>query len=473
MDAIPLWTGTDVATATAGRLGAPFSATGVSIDSRSVARGDLFVALKGPSFDGHDYVASALAAGAAGALVSSIPADVPAEAPLVLVADTFVALQDLAAAARGRSNAKVVAVTGSVGKTGTKEMLVAALAAQAKTHGTAGNLNNHLGLPLTLARMPADTVYAVLEMGMNHAGEIEPLSRLARPHVAVITTVETVHIENFQDIRGIADAKAEVFAGLEPGGVAVLNRDNMLFDHLVARAEAAGVKRIASFGGHAQADARLVSVALHPSCTCVAADILGQAMTYKIGMAGRHWAYNSLAVLAALRLIGADLGLAGLALAALTPPEGRGRRHFVERDSGSYELIDDSYNASPPSMRAAFATLAAAPVGKRGRRIAALGDMLELGADGPALHASLATDIVAAGVDRVYCAGPLMRSLFDALPPALRGTHVDAAADLLAPLNAVLRPGDVLLVKGSHGSRMYRLAEALLQDGQPRAAAKG
>jgi UDP-N-acetylmuramoyl-tripeptide--D-alanyl-D-alanine ligase len=473
MAAQPLWTGTGVAQATAGRLGAPFNASGVSIDSRNVSPGDLFVALKGPNFDGHDYVARALAAGAAGALVSTVPAGVPADAPLVVVADTFKALYDLAAAARARSSAKIVAVTGSVGKTGTKEMLLAVLRAQAPTHGTEGNLNNHLGLPLTLARMPADSVYAVLEMGMNHAGEIEPLSRLARPHVAVITTIEAVHIENFRDIHGIADAKAEIFAGIEPGGAAVLNRDNPHFAQLAARATARGINTVVPFGSHAEAQSRLVSVAVHPACTCVAAEVMGQAMTYKIGMPGRHWAYNSLAVLAAIRLLGADLGLAGMALAAMTPPAGRGRRHTVERDAGSFGLIDDSYNASPASMRAAFATLGTATTGHRGRRIAALGDMLELGAEAPALHAGLAQDIVKAGIDKVYCAGPLMRALYDALPENLRGQHVAAAADLLAPLNAALRPGDVLLVKGSHGSRMYALAEALLQGDTPRSAAKG
>jgi UDP-N-acetylmuramoyl-tripeptide--D-alanyl-D-alanine ligase len=469
-----LWSGQDVAQATAGKLVAPFAASGISIDSRAVNPGGLFIALQGPSFDGHAFVAAALKAGAAGAIVSRRPDGVAAGAPLVVVADTLHALRDLAAAARRRSAAKVIAVTGSVGKTATKEMLLRAFVRQVRTHGTTGNLNNHIGLPLSVARMPADTEYAVFEIGMNHAGEIEPLSRLARPHVAIVTTVEAVHLENFRDINAIADAKAEIFAGLEHGGVAILNRDNAHFEQLQRRAREHGAARIVGFGAHGTADARLVNLAVHPTCTCVAADVLGQAMTFKIGMAGRHWAFNSLAVLAAVRVLGGDLGLAGLALGDLTPPEGRGKRHFVERDDGSYELVDDSYNASPPSMRAAFATLAAATTGHRGRRIAAVGDMLELGPDAPALHAGLAADIEAAGIDRVFCAGSLMRSLYDALPAAKRGAHAASSGSLLEPLNAFLRPGDVLLVKGSHGSRMYELVNALLDHGggRPRAAAK-
>lgn len=471
MVAKTLWSAADVAQATGGRMLAPFAANGVSIDSRSVAPGDLFVALKGDNFDGHAFVAGALEAGAAGALVSQVPAGL-AVAPLVVVEDTFAGLRALGAAARRRSAARIVAVTGSVGKTSTREMVLQSLERQGGAHGSIGNLNNHFGLPLSLARMPADAQFGVFEMGMNHAGEIEPLTLLARPHVAIITTVEAVHLEHFRDIYGIADAKAEIFAGIEPGGAAVLNRDNPYYDHLAARARERGVARIVSFGSHPQADARLVNMALHPSCACVAADIMGQAMTYKIGAPGRHWVMNSLAALAAVRLVGGDLGLAGLALASLTPPEGRGRRHVVERDGGSFELIDDSYNASPPSMRAAFATLAAARAGSRGRRIAVLGDMLELGPDAAKLHAELAADIETAGIDRVYCAGPLMRHLFDALPAGLRGVHAPSARELQETILAAPRAGDVVLVKGSHGSRMYELAAAMA-GGQPRAAAKG
>ncbi len=472
MAAQPLWTADEVARATGGRSLAPFAATGVSIDSRTVGAGDLFIALKGDNFDGHAYVAAALRAGAAGALVSTVP-DGLENAPLVVVDNTFNGLRALGAAARLRSDAKIVAITGSVGKTSTKEMVLQSLERQGGAHGSTGNLNNHFGLPLSLSRMPADAQFGVFEMGMNHAGEIEPLTLLARPHVAIVTTIEAVHLEHFRDIYGIADAKAEIFAGIEAGGTAVLNRDNPYFDHLVARAKERGVDRVVSFGSHPHADARLVNMALHPACACVAADIMGQAMTYKIGAPGRHWVMNSLAALAAVRLVGGDLGLAGLALASLTPPDGRGRRHVVERDGGTFELIDDSYNASPPSMRAAFATLAAARPDSRGHRIAILGDMLELGADAPALHATLAADIETAGIDRVYCAGPLMRHLFDALPASRRGMHAATAAELMTSALAAPRDGDVVLVKGSHGSRMYEVAAALIGGGAPRIAAKG
>ena len=459
MSKTALWTAEEVAQATGGRMGAPFVATGVSIDSRNIAQGDLFVALQGPSFDGNDYVAAAQRAGAAGALVSR-----PFEGAVVQVDDTLAGLCALAATARQRSAAKVVAVTGSVGKTSTKEGLARVFAAQGRAHATAGNLNNHWGLPLSVARMPADTQYAVFEMGMNHAGEIAPLSVLARPHVAIVTTVEAVHLENFADISGIADAKAEIFAGLEPGGTAVLNRDNGQFERLAAAARARGAS-VLSFGEHGAAEARLIKVALHGSCSCVAAEIMGQAITYKIGAPGRHWVMNSLAILAATRLVGGDLGLAGLALAEIAAPEGRGKRHQANIGANLFELIDDSYNASPASMRAAFAILAAAKPGPRGRRIAVLGDMLELGPEAAALHAGLAADLDAAKVDRVFTAGPLMQHLHDALPPQRRGAHGAKSIDLVAPLLDQLRGGDVVLVKGSHGSRMHLVVEALLADG--------
>jgi len=454
-----LWTAEEIARATGGRMAAPFAATGVSIDSRAIAAGDLFVALKGPSFDGNNYVSAALRAGAAGALVSQ-----PVDGPSVVVDDTLAGLRALAAAARQRSAAKVIAVTGSVGKTGTKESLSRVLAAQGTTHATAGNLNNHWGLPLSVARLPADAQYAVFEMGMNHAGEIAPLTALARPHVAIVTTVEAVHLENFAGIAAIADAKAEIFEGLEPDGSAVLNRDNGQYERLAAKAREHGAQLV-SFGEHPAADARLIKVALHGSCSCVAAEIMGQAITYKIGVPGRHWVMNSLAVLAGTRLVGGDLGLAGLALAELAAPEGRGKRHQVRLGHDMFELIDDSYNASPASMRAAFATLAGAKPGPRGRRIAVLGDMLELGPDAAALHAGLGPDLDAADIARVFTAGPMMKHLYEALPPQRRGAHVATAGELVAPLLDQLRGGDVVLVKGSHGSRMHLVVEALLADG--------
>ncbi len=463
MEPFALWTSTEAAAAVAGTSTAEWVASGISIDSRSVDYGELFVALKGPHFDGHDFIADAFKAGAAAAMVDHLPEPLPAGGPLLVVGDTLAGLGRLAAAARQRVAARIVAVTGSVGKTGTKEALKAVLEDQGSTHASGGSLNNQWGVPLSLARMPADTAFGIFEIGMNHAGEITPLVQLVRPHVAVITTVEAVHLEYFDSIRAIADAKAEIFLGLEPGGTAVLNRDNTCFAQLAERARAAGVENIITFGSHPEADVRLVNHAQHASCSCITADICGQAMTYKIGIPGRHWMMNSLGVLAAVRVLGGDLGLAGLSLARLTPQQGRGKRHHLEIKGGLVELIDDSYNASPVSVRAALETLAQAGKSPRGRRVAVLGDMLELGAAAPRLHAELAADIERSGVDLVFAAGAHMRSLYDALPPERRAHHAATSAELMPPLVSALRAGDVVLVKGSYGSRMGAVVEALLK----------
>lgn len=473
MEAFALWTSAEAASATHGNSDGFWTASGVSIDSRSVAFGDLFIALRGPNFDGHVFVADALAKGAAAAMVDRDPETLQPGANLLRVKDTFQALNDLAAAARQRCAAKVIGVTGSVGKTSTKEMLRHVLAEQGATHATTGNLNNHWGVPLTLSRMPVDSRFAVIEMGMNHAGEIRPLSLLSRPHIAIITAVEGVHLENFASIEGIADAKAEIFAGLEPGGIAVMNRDNPHFERVAAAAMAAGAAEVIGFGEHPQAQARLMKYAPHTACSCVAADILGHPMTFKIGAPGRHWVLNALAVLAAAHLVGADLAEAGMALASVTAPKGRGERHTIDwRDGGRIDLIDDSYNASPPSMRAAFSVLAMAkPGAARGRRIAVLGDMLELGPDAEAAHAGLAADLVREQIDLVFASGPLMRALYDALPAPMRGHHAANSAELVQPLRRAIRSGDVLLVKGSLGSRMRLIVDDLLTPApQPRAA---
>ena len=462
MDSFALWTSAEAVAATQGRSAGGWVASGVSIDSRTVEFGDLFVALKGPRFDGHDYVAKAFAAGAAAAMVGHVPDGLPAGAPLLTVPDTLEGLNQLGRAARQRVGARIIAVTGSVGKTGTKEALGHCLSAQGATHASVGSFNNLWGVPLSLARMPTDTQFGVFEIGMNHPGEIVPLTRLVRPHVAIITTVEAVHLGNFPSLPAIADAKAEIFQGVEPDGVAVLNRDNPYFEQLAARARESGIRRIIGFGAAPEAEARLVNLAQHPTCSCVSADIEGQAITYKIGAPGRHWVMNSLAVLAALKAVGADLGMAGLALASLAPPKGRGRRHRIETPAGGVELIDDSYNASPVSMRAAFETLAGARPGPRGRRIAVLGDMLELGSQSAALHAGLAVDLEAAGIDLVCTAGPMMAELNRALPPKRRGPHAADSQGLVGPVRELLRGGDVVLVKGSYGSRMGVVVEALL-----------
>jgi UDP-N-acetylmuramoyl-tripeptide--D-alanyl-D-alanine ligase len=381
----------------------------------------------------------------------------------LIVPDVLEALHGLARAARARSGARFVGVTGSVGKTSTKEALRLALSAEGETHASTASYNNHWGVPLSLARCPASARFAVLEMGMNHAGEIAPLARLARPHVAVVTTIEPVHLEFFPSVEAIADAKAEIFQGVEPGGAAVINRDNPYFDRLARRARDAGVARIVSFGEHAEADARLIKLAPQPDSSCVRASILGADLAYKIGAPGRHMALNSLAVLAAAVLAGADLALAALALSSLTPVAGRGARIALELPGGPALLIDESYNANPASMRAALALLGQAPVAPLGRRIAVLGEMLELGAHGTELHRGLLDSIVANSVDLVFCAGALYRDLWEALPSERRGGYAVTSAALEAGVLQALRAGDVIMVKGSLGSRMGPIVKALMR----------
>jgi UDP-N-acetylmuramoyl-tripeptide--D-alanyl-D-alanine ligase len=440
----------------------PAAVSGISIDSRTLAKGDAFFAIQGESRDGHDFVDAALKAGAGVAVVARDRRDrFAVEAPLLIVDDALEALRDLGRAARARSHAKVIAVTGSVGKTGTKEALRLALSADGETHASAASYNNHWGVPLSLARCPRSAKYAVFEIGMNHAGEITPLTKLARPHVAIITTIEPVHLEYFGSLEKIADAKAEIFAGVEPGGAAVLNRDNAQYARLAAAAKSAGVMRIVSFGEHAQADARLLRHSLQPDCSTVEANILGSQVTYKLGAPGRHLVLNSLGVLAAVVLVGADLALAALALNNLKPAAGRGTRITLKLPGGRALLIDESYNANPASMRAAIALLGQAPVGPQGRRIAVLGDMLELGMQGAELHRGLVPAIEAAAVDLVFCSGPLMRALWEALPSGARGGYAETAAALEPAVLEAIHAGDAVMVKGSLGSKMGPIVKAL------------
>jgi UDP-N-acetylmuramoyl-tripeptide--D-alanyl-D-alanine ligase len=382
-------------------------------------------------------------------------------APLLLVDDVLEALRALARAARARSGAKIVAVTGSVGKTGTKEALRLALGACGETHASVASYNNHWGVPLSLARMPESARYAIFEIGMNHAGEIAPLTALVRPHVAIITTVEPVHLEFFASVEAIADAKGEIFLGVESGGTAILNRDNPHFARLRKSAADAGVKHVVSFGEHAKADARLLNCSLLPDCSTVRASILGADVTYKLGAPGKHIVVNSLAALAAASLAGADLALAALALANLKPPTGRGARTSLDVPGGAALLIDESYNANPASMRASLALLGQAPLGPRGRRIAALGDMLELGPRGAALHRELVEAVLAHRVDLVFCCGPLMGALWEALPSERRGGYAENSQALEGQLIGAVRAGDAMMVKGSLGSRMGLLVRAL------------
>jgi len=460
----PLWTVEAMAAAmgaaSAGPL--PLSIPGISIDTRTVAPGEAFFAIKGDNRDGHDFVEGALAAGAGLAVVAAERRDrFPSHAPLLVVPDVLDGLRDLARASRARAQAKIIAVTGSVGKTSTKEALRLTLARDGETHASVASYNNHWGVPLSLARCPASARYAVLEMGMNHAGEIAPLTRLVRPHVAIITTVEPVHLEFFGSLEAIADAKAEIFLGLEPGGAAVVNRDNPQFARLEQSAKQAGVGRIVSFGEHAGADARLVNCSLRSDGSTVQARMLGTDVTYKLGAPGRHLVLNSLAVLAAVALVGGDLALAALALAELQPASGRGSRVSLDVPGGAVLLIDESYNANPASMRAALDLLGHAEVGARGRRIAVLGDMLELGPSGAELHGALAEAVVANGVDLVFCCGPLMRALWEALPSAYQGGYAETSAALESQVLAAIQPGDTVMVKGSLGSRMAPIVKAL------------
>ena len=464
MSAMALWTGAAMAAAMRAQAGGvlPEAVTGLSIDSRTIVPGDAYFAIKGAVHDGHDFVAAALKVGAALAVVERAQRDKFAPgAPLLVVDDVLGGLVDLARAARARLDAQVIAVTGSVGKTSTKEALRRVLGAQGQTHASMASFNNHWGVPLSLARCPATARFAVFEIGMNHHGEIEPLVKMVRPQVAIITTVEPVHLEFFDGIAAIADAKAEIFEGLEPGGAVVLNRDNAQFARLQRRAKKLGISRIVTFGTDPKSDARLLDVSLHAACSAVHANILGHEVTYKLGMPGRHVAMNSLAVLAAASLAGADLALASLSLSQIEPAAGRGVRRTLEVASGEATLIDESYNANPASMAAALSVLGTAAVGPHGRRIAVLGDMLELGRTSAELHRGLNEAIRANHIDLVYCCGPLMRNLWDALSTGKKGGYADSAANLEAQAVAAIRAGDAIMVKGSLGSKMKTIVNAL------------
>jgi UDP-N-acetylmuramoyl-tripeptide--D-alanyl-D-alanine ligase len=460
----PLWTLDAMAAAMradkSGRL--PESISGISIDTRTIAPGEAFFAIQGHNRDGHDFVDAALKAGAGVAVVSREKCTrFNKDAPLLAVDDVLDGLRDLARAARARLKGKVVAVTGSAGKTGTKEALRLAFSAEGKTYASAASYNNHWGVPLSLAGCTADVDYAIFEIGMNHAGEITPLTKLVQPEIAIVTTIAPVHLEYFGTLEKIAEAKAEIFMGVSPSGAAIVNRDIPQFEQLRDAAKAAGIPRVLSFGEHAQADARLLRVSLQSDFSTVEANILGSLVNYKLGAPGRHLAMNSLAVLAAVSLAGADLALAGLALANWKPPAGRGARIVLSVAGGDILLIDESYNANPASMRAALALLGQAQIGPQGRRIAVLGDMLELGEAGPRLHAELSGPAEETGVDLVYCAGPLMRSLWEALPSRLRGGYAETSAALEPAVLEGLRAGDAVMIKGSLGSKMGPIVKAL------------
>ena len=457
------WTASDVVTKLRGQClhEQTWAAHGVSIDSRTTKEGDLFVALKGPVHDGHDHVATAIQAGAAAALVSRQPPQASPDTPLVFVDDTFKGLEALGRAGRERATGKIIAVTGSVGKTSTKEMLRLALSATGETYANEGSLNNHWGVPLSLSRLPAEAHYGVFEIGMNHAGELGPLSEQVRPHVAMITNVEAVHLEFFTTTEDIADAKAEIFQGMLPASTAVLNRDNRHFARLVAAAKTRGIKNILGFGRDSKADARLIDYLPEIDAGIISAEIQGRKLHFKLGVPGDALAMNAVGALLAAAAAGSDVEACAEALARYRQPKGRGVIQNLPLASGEFTLIDESYNASPVSVGFAARVLGQMIPPAGGRRILVLGDMRELGAAAPTLHAKLAQDIEDAKIDLVFCCGELMSHLFNALPASLRGGHAENSTSLAPLVTAAVHAGDIVTIKGSNSMGMTKVVSAL------------
>lgn len=470
-----LWTSADAVAATGGHTTKEWRAQGVSIDTRSLQPGDLFVALTDVR-DGHDFVRQALEKGAAAAMVTHRPDDVADDAPLLIVDDVLVALGYLGVAARARTNARIAAITGSVGKTSTKEMLRAVLERQGKCHAAEASYNNHWGVPLTLARMPADTDYAVIEIGMSNPGEITPLSKMARPHVVMVTTVAAAHLASFESLAGIAVEKASIMDGLEPGGVAVLNGDIETSHVLQDHAKALGVTQIL-FGQRGPdwvvKDVRITGDVTVINATAAEADYL-----FKLSVPGRHFAMNAVGVLAIAEALGADPIAASLDIAAWVPPAGRGTREVIvtdmANDGESLELLDDAFNANPTSLAASLEVLAASEpsdnVGRivKGRRVAILGDMLELGVAEVEMHREMADNPHLKQLDLIHCAGPLMRHLWEALPDEKQGQWAATAAELVPRASRLVDAGDVVLVKGSKGSKVSVIVDAIRKLGHRR-----
>jgi UDP-N-acetylmuramoyl-tripeptide--D-alanyl-D-alanine ligase len=452
-----LWTHTEAEAATCGQASQAFSVNGLSIDTRTLREGDLFVALKGDNRDGHDFVRAAFAAKAGAALVTHTPDGGSDDSwgPLLTVGHTQRGLEDLARAARARSNAKVLAVTGSAGKTTTKEILAVACNALGRTHASAASYNNHWGVPLSLASLPRDAEFGIFEVGMNHFGELRNLVSFVRPHVALITTIAPAHLEFFGNCESIADAKSEIFEGLLPGGAALIPADSPYAERLKARARQAQVSNIVSFGE--KGDAKLLSFTPDGEGMRIKADILGRAVDCFVGAPGAHIARNVVGALAAVALLDGDVLNAAAALKNFTALKGRGARF----EANGLTVIDESYNANPASMAAALALLGNAT----GRRIAVLGDMLEMGEGGIAHHAGLAAPIAANAVDLVFASGSQMKALWEALPAKTRGAYAETSAALLPQILAALKPGDTVLVKGSNGARMSLVIESLREKG--------
>jgi UDP-N-acetylmuramoyl-tripeptide--D-alanyl-D-alanine ligase len=456
------WTTQEIIAATGGLSSGEWVASSVSIDTRTLEAGALFVALPGTKVDGHEYVKAALEKGASGAIVSRTVEGVDASR-LVVVKDVELALTLLGVAGRNRCRAKVVGITGSVGKTGAKEMTAAALSAVGSVYATKGNLNNHLGVPLNLANLPSDIDYAVIEMGMNHAGEISPLTRMARPDVSIITTVDAVHLEHFGSVEAIADEKAAIFDGMGGKGVAVLNADNAHFERLKQHAQAKGLDRILSFGTGKNALCRMNHYAIDEMHSVIEATIAGTAMQYTIGTIGKHWALMSVAVLGVVDALRADVAKAAAALAHFSEPKGRGQIKKLSVKAGNLRLIDDAYNASPVSMKGAIEKLAEMrdAGAERYRTVVVLGDMLELGEQAEDLHVGLVPTLVNNQMDLVFAAGKFMEKMYQALPEAMRGAYKPTSRELAPEVVRALKANDLVLVKGSRGSRMDVVVDAI------------
>lgn len=459
-----LWTGLSLVTPLEARVrGAlPAGVLGVSIDSRTLEPGDLFIAIKGENSDGHDYARAAFERGAAACVVDEDrAAALHGAGPLYIVKDTQAAMERLGVASRYRSRAWICAVTGSVGKTSTKEALRLTLSRFGETHASVASYNNHWGVPLTLARMPANANYGVFEIGMNHAGEIRPLVAMVRPHVAVVTTIAPVHVETLGSLDAIAEEKGEVYSALAPEGVAIIPADAPNADLLVAAADRCEAPRKLTFGEAAHADMRLVSLMGDPQGSDVEVAFEGRTYKYRVGAPGRHQAMNSLIVLLTAHCFGCPVEDAAATLVDFTAPAGRGQQTKLRSGDGEFLLIDEAYNANPASMRAALAVLADAPLGSGGRRIAALGDMLELGSHSQKLHEELSEPILLNGVDLVFAAGPMMKALFDELPAGKKGLWAPTSAGIESALTGEIRAGDAVMVKGSNGSRMGSIVAAI------------
>jgi UDP-N-acetylmuramoyl-tripeptide--D-alanyl-D-alanine ligase len=461
-----LWTSEEVMQATGGETSGHWQSVGISIDSRTIDPGDLFIAIVGPNSDGHQYVANALQKGAVGAVIDQprffLTSDIE-NAKLLYVENTMTATQNLAQFARDRTAAKVIAITGSVGKTGSKEMLKLVLSEQGQTTGTLGNLNNHWGLPLSLARMPKKSEFGVFEMGMSHAGEIIPLTKMARPDVALVTTVELAHSQFFNSIEDIADAKSEIFEGIEPSGTVILNNDNPMFGHLYDAAIKCGISDIRTFGSQDNADCRLVGAELGADGSSVEIELHGKKIKFRIGVPGRHWVQNALGVLCSVDAVGADPEMASQKLSDMRGLQGRGRQHVLSISGGTFMMIDESYNASPSSMNAAIDVLGNIRVDGCGRKIAVLGDMLELGPQAEAIHEELVEILIKNEIDLVFATGQNMSALWAALPSQMRGCYTLNAQKISPLVLSVVHPGDVLMIKGSLGSNVGLIVQDFLK----------